>query len=124
MFAIPLLILAAVFLLLVAVRRAVPLVCAGLVGWLVWTLTRDIGAALSSGFAAMLIACWLLDVATQGRGMSRRIAIALELVAGASLAAFFAFVLTNSAGDPSPWVIGSAAVAALAVVANWRSLAC
>jgi hypothetical protein len=79
-----------------------PLVCAGLVGWLVWR-SCDKAGALMAGLAAFALACWLLDAAARHWSL-RRLSVGLELASGAFLGGGMAFLAANSSGSPSLWL--------------------
>jgi hypothetical protein len=105
-----------------AVRRALPMLCASLAGWLAWSLTQDIAATGVSAVAAYLVAGWMLDALANGQG-ARRWSVGAEIAGAAAMAGGLAFLITNSAGSPSLWIVAGSAIAAMAIVARWRRLA-
>ncbi len=110
-------------LALVFIRRALPILFALATGWLAWSFSHDLAAAGVLLVAAYLVACWALDAAAND-WRAPRLSVGVEITAGALVAGGVAFLI---AGGPSPnvvWISAGAAIAAVAIVARWRSLSC
>jgi len=109
-------------LALILIRRALPILIALATGWLAWSFSNDFAAAGVLLVAAYLVACGVLDAAAN-HWRTRRLSVGAEIAAGALVAGGLAFLL---AGGPSPsvsWIVAGSAIAAMAIVARWRSLA-
>jgi len=109
-------------LAVIVIRGALPILCAEAVGCLTWTLTHDFSSACVASIAALLVACWLFDAAAL-HGMTRRLAIGAEIAAAAMVAGGLAFLIAGGPGPNTVWIVGGAAIAAIAIVVRWRELA-
>lgn len=74
------------------VRRAVPLVTAGVAAWAAWTFAHDPLATGLAGLAALLVASWAMDNAAMSESRPLRlIARGVEFTAGIAVAVFLAW---------------------------------
>lgn len=107
---------------IITARRAAPILCAALSGWLVWTLIRDAAASTMVALAALLVASWFLDAAAS-HWRTRRLTVGMEMAAAALVAGGLAFLIAGGEGPHLVWIVGSACIAAMAIVARWRNVA-
>jgi len=107
---------------LVAVRRALPILCAAALAWLAWSATHEVATAGVASIGTMLTACWLFDAATPS-GITRTLTVGAEIVAAAFVAGGLAFLIAGGPGPTAAWIVGGAAIAAIAIVMRWRELA-
>ncbi|NDC57675.1 MAG: hypothetical protein EBZ50_02365 [Alphaproteobacteria bacterium] len=107
---------------LVAIRRAIPILAASAVGVATWATTHDVGATAMSSISALIVACWLLDVASR-HTETRAATVALEMTVGAFGAAVFAAMIAHGLNGNVAWVSIAAAIGAAGIVARWRQLA-
>ncbi len=112
----------AFLLVVILARRALPILCAASVAWLAWLVTRDFAAVGVASIAALLVACWLFDAAAS-QGITRRLTVGAEIVAAAFVAGGLAFLIAGGPGPNTVWIVGGAAIAAIAIVVRWRELA-
>lgn len=111
------------FLLAVGLtRRALPTLCAAAVAWLTWHMSDHVAAVGITAVATLLMASWLLDVAAYHR-IARRLTIAAEIAAAALVAGGLAFLIAGGPGPNTIWIVGGAAIAAIAIIVRWRELA-
>ncbi len=109
-------------LAVVLVRRALPILCAAAVAWLAWLGMREVATAGVASIAAMLTACWLFDAAASHR-ITRRLTVGVEIAAAVFVAGGIAFLIAGGPGPNTVWIVGGAAIAAIAIVVRWRELA-
>jgi hypothetical protein len=109
-----------IVLAVVLVRRALPILCAAVAGWLAWFLTHDIATVGVVSTAALLAMCCLADAAAS-QVITRQLTIGVEIVAAVLVAGSLAFLLAAGPGPSIVWVVTVSAIAAMVIVVRWRS---
>lgn len=107
---------------IIAIRRALPILCSAATAWLTWSLTQDVAAAFVASIAALLVASWLLDAAAN-HARFRRLTIGAEIGTAAVIAGGLALTIVGSQGPGVAWIVVGSMLAAMAIVARWREFA-
>ena len=115
-------------LLVLTIRRALPIALACAIGWLAYHLSYDLLTACAIALAALVLSCALLDRAALSERLSLRWPIrGAELAGGILIAEFLAvsfartFARADAVSDLAPVLISAGILSVLAVASRYST---